>query len=65
MSLREMHKAWLEWFNPRRRRRAGGTAIAICAVGICVYPSQHWSYLAIPGIIWFISAWPPELDGKP
>lgn len=64
MKLRERHKAFQEWFTPRRRRRAGGTLLAIWAVGIFIYPGQHWIYVLVPGIMWFFSAWPPELHDK-
>ena len=64
MGLRERHKAFQEWFTPKRRRRAGGALLAIWAVGICVYPGKHWIYVMMPGIIGFFSAWPPELHDK-
>lgn len=64
MKLRERHKAFQEWFTSRRRRRAGGTLLAIWAVGIFIYPGQHWIYVLVPGIMWFFSAWPPELHDK-
>ncbi|CAI3803587.1 hypothetical protein GLGCALEP_03403 [Pseudomonas sp. MM221] len=64
MGLRDRHKAFQGWFTPKRRRRAGGTLLAIGAVGICVYPSQHWLYVWMPGIMWFMSAWPPALHDK-
>lgn len=64
MGLREKHKALQEWFTAKRRRRAGGTLLAICAVGIFVYPGQYWLYVMIPGFIWFVSAWPPEVHDK-
>ncbi|HDS1695991.1 MULTISPECIES: hypothetical protein [Pseudomonas] len=64
MKLREGHKAFQEWFTPRRRRRAGGILLAIWAVGIFIYPGQHWIYVLTPGIMWFLSAWPPELHDK-
>ncbi len=64
VGFRERHKAFQEWFTPRRRRRAGGTLLAIGAVGIFIYPGQYWFYVVMPGMMWFMSAWPPELDGK-
>lgn len=64
MGWRERHKAFQEWFTPRRRRRAGGTLLAVWAVGICIYPSTYWIYVMIPGIMWFMSAWPAELHDK-
>lgn len=61
MKLRERHKAFQEWFTPKRKRRAGLTLLVIWGVGIVVYPGQYWVYVLIPGIIWFMSAWPPGL----
>lgn len=64
MGLRERHKTFQEWFTPKRRRRAGGTLIGIWAVGLVVYPSTYWGLLFVPGVMWFLSAWPPELHDK-
>ena len=64
MKLRERHKAFQEWFIPKRRRRAGVTLLAIWLVGICVYPSEYWVCLLGPGIMWFMSAWPSWLHDK-
>lgn len=64
VKLREKHKVFQEWFTPRRRRRAGGTLLVIWTVGICVYPGKHWIYVMIPGMMWFMSGWPPELHDK-
>jgi hypothetical protein len=64
MGLRERHKAFQEWFTPRRRRRAGGTLLAIWAAGIFAYPGQYWFYVFMPGMMWFMSAWPPEFHDK-
>lgn len=64
MVWRDRHKAFQEWFNPRRRRRAGGTLLLISAVGVFVRPGQNWFYVMLPGIIWFMSAWPPEIHDK-
>ena len=64
MGFKERHKAFQQWFTPRRRRRAGGTLLAIWAVGIFVYPGQYWIYIFSPGMMWFMSAWPAEFHDK-
>lgn len=64
MGLKDRHKAFLVWFTPKRRRRAGATVLAIWAVGLIVYPSTHWGLLTVPGLMWFMSGWPPELHDK-
>ena len=64
MGLRERHKAFQEWFTAKRRRRAGGTLLVISFVGSFVYPWEYWIYVMIPGMIWFLSAWPAEFKDK-
>ena len=57
-------ESFREWFTPRRRRWAGGVLLVAWIVGLVAYPSSHWLYVMIPGVIFLFSAWPPEVHDK-
>ena len=57
-------EAFREWFTPKRRRRAGGVLLIAWIIGLVLYPSSNWLYVVIPGVIFFFSAWPPEVHDK-
>ena len=60
----EKLEAFREWFNPKRRRRAGGALFITSLVGPFLYPSGYWVSVMTPGIIFFFSAWPSEAYDK-
>lgn len=49
------------WFTPKRRRGAGGALLIMWIIGLVAYPSNRWLYVMIPAVIFFFSAWPPEV----
>ncbi|POF89759.1 hypothetical protein BGP80_18045 [Pseudomonas putida] len=51
-------------FTRRQRLVVGGTVFVVVQVGSFSYPSQHWLYLLIFGVIVFSSAWSPEVHRK-
>lgn len=57
-------EAFREWFTPKRRRRAGAALLMVWIAGLVLYPSSNWLYAMIPGVIFFFSAWPPEVHDK-
>ena len=64
MGLRERHKAFQEWFTPKRRRRVGGPLIAAWIIATIAWPNSNWVWLGGPGLYIFFSAWPAELHDK-
>ncbi|MBC3483764.1 hypothetical protein HU761_25840 [Pseudomonas sp. SWRI59] len=65
MAWRKKLETFQKRFTPRHRRIVGGAVMAVWAIGVVVHPGQYLLALSIPGVIIFMSAWPPELDGKP
>lgn len=64
MRLRARLRAFQLWFNPKRRRLAGVTLIALGVVGMFHNPESRWSLVLGTGIYWFCTALPPVLGGK-
>ncbi|MFP3864967.1 hypothetical protein SHV42_18705 [Pseudomonas capeferrum] len=65
MAWRKKLETFQQRFTPRHRRIVGGAVTAVWAIGVVVHPGQYLLALSIPGVIIFMSAWPPELGGKP
>ena len=64
MRLGESLRAFQVWFNPKRRRWAGVTLIALGVVGMFLNPQSRWGLVLGTGIYWFCTALPPVLGGE-
>ncbi len=60
MHLGERLRAFQRWFNPRRRRWAGVTLIALGVVGMFLNPASRWTMVLGTGIYWFFTALRPS-----
>ena len=56
MRLQERHRAFRQWFTPRRKRCAGAALISLALVGMMLNPASRWPWVLATGIIWLFVA---------
>ncbi|AIR90551.1 hypothetical protein LK03_15225 [Pseudomonas cremoricolorata] len=57
-------QAFRLWFNPKRRRWAGLTLIAMAVAAMFLNPGSRWGLLLGAGIYWFVTSLPPFIGGR-